>query len=104
MQIQPFPAAPRAGPPAQQTRRHDASIVEHQQVARTQEPGQFMKNPVLQGRSAVRHDQQAGFIAPDARLLGDEVRRQIVIEGISEHNETILQIYYYLPRPPLSFS
>lgn len=63
---------------AMQPGMQDARVVEHQQVAGAQQVGQIGEAPVLPAVAV--HDQQPAGGALGQRELGDQLRRQVVIE------------------------
>ena len=70
--------APAAGLGAAQARAQDAGVVEHQQVARREQPGQRVEAQV--GQRTVRHVQQARGGTLHARMLRDQLGRQLEVE------------------------
>jgi hypothetical protein len=70
--------APAAVLDAMQAGVQHARVVEHQQVALAQQGGQVGEAPVLQ-TAGVGHQQAAGR-ALRQRELGDQFRRQVVVE------------------------
>src|SRR5260370_778161 len=79
----PTPASPR--PPSDQTGRHHSRVVEHEHIARIQQLWQFIKNVMLDGLRGSPNHEQSRFVPLRARLLGDELRRKVVIEEIGAH-------------------
>ena len=77
----------RRAAPAGEPRRTDAGVVEHHQVAGAQQAGQLAERPVP---DAVRADlEQARRIARRDRARRDQRARQIEIEGVDLHNESL---------------
>jgi hypothetical protein len=70
---------------AEQPRRENPGVVEHQDVAGLQILGDVQERAVLDPAAGPIHDQEAGRVPFGSRLLRDQVRRKIVIEMAEEH-------------------
>ena len=60
--------------------RHDPGVVEDQDVAGAHEPGEFAEPAVVDRPGVPVDDHQPGVVAMREGMLGDELRREIVIE------------------------
>lgn len=79
-QQEAFDSAAAWHAPADQPRRKYASVVEHEQIARTQMVAQPGKRRVLDRASAARKDEEPRLPALGRRMLRDQIRRQLEIE------------------------
>ena len=55
--------------------RDHARVVQHEHVARAQEPEQIRKLPVFDRTGVAMHDEQSGLVALGGGRLGDQSRR-----------------------------
>jgi hypothetical protein len=72
-------------PPAEKPRREDPAPVGHQEIARVEELGEVPKHPVLDPSGVPAQDEQPRRIPLGERLLGDAVRRKLVVEEGNVH-------------------
>ena len=68
--------------------REDAGVIEHQAISGTKMVGKAAKNAMVDGPAGAVEDQQAGLVALRQGLLGDEPRRQVVIEIRGLHDSS----------------
>ena len=90
-QKKPFPTSAGACPQPHQTSRHDARVVEHEQIAGIQQLRQILKNSMLNGLRGPANDEQARLVALGTGFLGDEIGRKVVVEKISSHGASLRQ-------------
>jgi hypothetical protein len=67
------------GPPKSQPRRHNAAVVDHDELV-AEEPWEVREARVLDGGRVTPVHQQPRRVAWLDRLLGDQLRRQVVVE------------------------
>src|SRR5262249_9816710 len=84
-QEQALPLAPGLLPPPDDPGGQDAGVVQDQQVARIEQVGQVAEVVMANLTRRSVHDEQARGVAFRGRLLGDQVRGQVVIEQVREH-------------------
>ena len=79
-EVQPLPFA--AGPlaSAEQPGRQHPRVVEDEQIAGSEQVGQVEELAVFQRAVAAADDQQPRPVALGGRFLGDQLRREVVIE------------------------
>ena len=83
--------ASRAALFSDEARRHDARLVRHEHVTRTQVVGDVAEHAVLERAGCAIHDEQAAAVAVGRGLLRDELGGQIVVEVAREHIGSFVQ-------------
>jgi hypothetical protein len=68
------------GPVPHQTSRKDAAAIDDQEVAPAQQGGKVLEGAVLGAAGSPVEDEQARGIALGARLLGNQLRGEVVLE------------------------
>ena len=71
-------ADPRRTAPRRELRRDHARVVDHQHIARMQQPGQLAHQAIRQ--TVMRHMQETCGIARAGGVLRDPVARQVEVE------------------------
>ncbi len=79
-QEQSLPFALGARTATDQARRQHARVVEHQQIAGFEQRGQVAEPLMTPHVSPSPNHQQTRLVALGARILSDEVRRQLVVQ------------------------
>jgi hypothetical protein len=78
-----------AGVPRQDPGRDDARVVDDQTVARPQERRELRERTVLEGRARAVDQEEPGGAAHAARRLGDQLRREVVVELREIHDTPV---------------
>ena len=71
---------------AEQSRRKDARVVEHQAIARMEKLRQLAKEPIFPAVLVAVHHQHARRRAVCQRLLRDQLLRQVIVESRQIHS------------------
>jgi hypothetical protein len=72
---------------AQESGRDNPGVVNHQQIAPVKKLGKVCNNPFSDGSRAAFNGHEAGSLAAGRRLLGNQLRRQFVVEILKLHGQ-----------------